>query len=179
MEEMDAVKILKEETKLTLSDLHDFAKWKLTAAAALAAIGLGLTKEHSQTGGWLLVFIPYACLFVDLNCYQYLLRVLLIAKVIKESCKADNLLRRYECLCEEACKRGVFKSGIFAQLGSSIIFSLLPVYVSFQTELKPFKSASSLLCWFIGFGLIVFFYMDFRKKYDTLLHTPTQTSCSA
>lgn len=51
MEEIDAVKILKEETKLTLSDLHDFAKWKLTAAAALAAIGLGLTKENSQAGG--------------------------------------------------------------------------------------------------------------------------------
>ncbi|MCI5160313.1 MAG: hypothetical protein D3906_18190 [Candidatus Electrothrix sp. AUS1_2] len=180
MEEMEAVKILKEETKLTLSDLHDFAKWKLTAAAALASIGLGLkeTQVHSQVSLWLLVFIPYICLFVDLNIYNYNLRLLVISKVIKESCKADNLIRIYESTCEKGCRRnGVFTSATLAQLGSTIMFSMLSIYAFFQS------SGGSLVyevaCWGVGMLLIALFYMDYESKRNKIIGKSVSTSCSS
>jgi hypothetical protein len=180
MEEMDAVKILKEETKLTLSDLHDFAKWKLTAAAALASIGLGLTKYHAQNSHWLLVLIPYVCLFVDLNIYNYNLRLLVISKVIKEYCKADNLLRIYECTCEEGCSRdGIFASATLAQLGSSIMFSMLSSYAFFQSSGGSVVLASEVACWGVGIVLIVLFYKDYKNKRDKITGHAASTSCSS
>lgn len=180
MEEIEAIKILKEETKLTLSDLHDFAKWKLTAAAALASIGLGLTRDHSQASLWLLVFIPYVCLFVDLNIYNYNLRLLVISKVIKESCKANNLIRIYECTCEEkgCCRNGVFTPATLAQLGSSIMFSMLSICAFFQSSGRLLLAAE-IACWGIGMLLIALFYMDYKSKRNEILGKSVSTSCSS
>lgn len=165
---MDTPSLLKQEINQTLGDLHDFAKWKLIVVSALAAAGLGLPGANLQnTTYWLLVFVPYACVYVDLNCYQYLLRIFLIAKVLRRS-QDDRLLREYEDQCEIYRKKGYFGLGIFAQLGSSLAFSaILPTFALVRFILdcvETWKLVSALAAWFIGLLFLVLCYLSFVKK---------------
>jgi len=165
---MDTASLLKQEINKTLEDLHDFAKWKLIAVSALAAAGLGLSQNNLQnTTYWLLVFVPYACAYVDLNCYQYLLRIFLIAKVLRNS-QEDSLLRYYEDQCEIYRKRGFFGFGIFAQLGSSLAFSvILPAFALVRfilDNVESWKLESLLTAWFIGLLILVLCYLSFIQK---------------
>ncbi len=164
---MDTSNLLKQEVNQTLEDLHDFAKWKLIAVSSLAAAGLGLSKSEPQMPYWLLMFVPYACAYVDLNCYQYLLRILLIAKVLRRT-QDDALLYQYEEQCEIYRKKGFFGLGIFAQLGSSLTFSaILPGFTLVRiahdgTNIWLFVSA--LVAWLIGILLLFLCYRSFIKK---------------
>lgn len=164
--------LLKTEINQTLGDLHDFSKWKIIVVSALAAAAMGLGVKAQNATDWLLVFAPYACAYIDLNCYQYLLRVLLIAKVLRES-SSDVLLLEYENQCESCRQKGFYGLGLFAQLGCSLAFStILPVlgYIrSVSATAESWELISLLVAWVIGLCAVVLFYLDFKRRSGLLL----------
>src|SRR5271165_1722692 len=104
------LQLLKQEINQSTDTLHDLAKWKLIVVSALAAAALGLTPSgHGHYS--LVLLIPYACAYVDLNCYQHLIRIAVIARFLREhrGSGGDGLLQLYECQCEELRRKyGVF-----------------------------------------------------------------------
>jgi len=170
---MDTASLLKQEINKTLDDLHDFAKWKLIAVSSLATAGLGLAQANSPNQTyWLLVFVPYACAYVDLNCYQYLLRILLIAKVLRRS-QDERLLQDYEDECENYRHKGLFGFGIFAQLGSSLAFStILPAFALPRFVLAHAEAwlPLALAGWILGLLSLVLAYLSFANKCKLLDH---------
>ncbi len=165
---MGSPSLLKAEINQTLEDLHDFAKWKLIAVSALAAAALGLPGAVTDGAvDWLLVFVPYACAYIDLNCYQYLLRIFLIAKVLRES-HEDELLHKYEDQCEEYRKKGFFGLGLFAQLGCSLAFStILPGFCAARILLgnaETWKLRLMLIAWLVGLSVLCLCYVDFKRR---------------
>jgi len=114
-----------------------------------------------------LLFAPYACAYVDLNCYQYLLRIFLIGKVLRKS-NNDSLLLFYEEQCELFCKKGIFSFGILAQLGSSIAFSIIIPAFAFvrfmQGNSEKWQILSALIAWGIGLIILIYFYISFIFK---------------
>ncbi len=168
MGQMDASDRLKEEINQTLEDLHDFAKWKLIVVAALTSTALGLLDPKRGLAPWLLVFVPYACAYVDLNCYQYLLRIFLISKVLRECKDAGPLLCEYERQCEVYRKKGIFTFGLFAQIGCSLVFALVPLGFAVD-QLRADKTSLQnigplLATWMVGMVLIVFCYRAYKRK---------------
>jgi hypothetical protein len=158
---MSTITLLKEEVNKTLESLHDFAKWKLIAVSTLVAAGIGLQPFNEQrTTVWLLLFVPYACAYIDLNCYQYLLRIFLIAKVLRRS--NDELLCEYEKQCEFYRRRGFFGLGLFAQMGCSLVFSIVTPGLAFlrfvADEPDKWKLVAASFAWVFGLGSITCFY---------------------
>jgi len=126
---MEVDRLLKEEINQTLESLHDFAKWKLIVTSVIAGAALGLTPG-STARSWLVLFIPYACAYVDLNCYQYLIRITVIARCLRQH-GSEDLLHRYEELCQKLRdKHGVFKLGQYAQVGASLGMSIVAPLVA-------------------------------------------------
>jgi hypothetical protein len=124
-EGMQTSQLLKKEINQTVESLHDFAKWKLIVTAAIAAAALGLMGQGNQPVYWLLLFIPYACAYVDLNCYQYQIRITVISRFLRQLCE-DKALGDYERLCEELRIRdNVFDLGKYAQVGASLFISII------------------------------------------------------
>jgi hypothetical protein len=165
---MDGSDRLKEEIGKTLEDLHDFAKWKLIVVAALISTALGLLEPKRSFAPWLLVFVPYACAYVDLNCYQYLLRIFLISKVLRSHGDDSPLLSEYEKQCERYRKKGFFSFGLFAQVGCSLVFSLVPLGFAadrFRVGEVSLLSVRPLIAtWLVGVALIVLCYYVFERK---------------
>ena len=165
---MDTPTLLKEEVNKTLDSLHDFAKWKLIVVSALAASAIRLPGSDNQSEqNWLLGIVPLACAYVDLNSYQYLLRILLIAKVLRESQNNDPLLRKYENDCESVRQHGYFAMGMFAQRGSSLIISLiLPGFACAQLILgnaESWKVGAFVTLWIVGIACVVICDMIFKS----------------
>jgi hypothetical protein len=171
---MDASDRLEAEIGQTLEDLHDFAKWKLIVVAALISTALGLLDPKRGVAPWLLVFVPYACAYVDLNCYQYLLRIFLISKVLRGRKDESPLLCEYERECEVYRKKGFFSFGLFAQIGCSLVFAFVPLGFAFE-QLRADKTSLPNTCpllatWLVGVVLIVLCYWFFSRK-STLLES--------
>jgi len=174
---IQSMQLLKREINQTQEDEHDLAKWKLIVTAALGATALGLSGEnHSSPPLWLLLFIPFVCAYVDLYDYQYRLRVLVIAKFIREQ-GDDPELKKYEAECErvrESCA-GDFSLGKAAGLGSSIVLSALgPVLYLIQfsdkqvSTILPIPRAIAVLTWLFGVALVIYLYRAFRQKEEKL-----------
>jgi hypothetical protein len=160
---MDTPSLLKEEINKTLEALHDFSKWKLLAASAI-----GLPGSTVQTGpNWLLAAVPFACAYVDLNSYQYLLRIFLLAKVLRQS-EDDKILRQYESECEKYRARGYFNMGMFAQFGSSLIFSLiLPGFALGRLILDNIAAwmvVTFVAAWVVGIAFLVVCDIKYRRS---------------
>jgi len=165
---MDAPTLLKEEINKTLDSLHDFSKWKLIVVSALAATATGLPGSKIQTGpSWLLVVVPFACAYVDLNSYQYLLRIFLIAKVLRQV-EEDKVLRQYENECEKYRAQGYFSMGMFAQLGSSVIISLiLPGFACARLILDntdTWMVGAFVAVWLVGIAFLVICAINYRRN---------------
>lgn len=160
--------VLKQEINKTLEDLHDFAKWKLIVVSAIASTALGLVRSGDVLAAWLVAFVPYACAYVDLNCYQYLLRILLIAKVLRKNSADDALLNEYEEQCEKYRKKGLFSFGIFAQVGCSLAFSI--VLLGFAVgrfmvgEFKVLNLVPLVAIWLLGLIVVIGCYVAFNRK---------------
>jgi hypothetical protein len=166
--------VLKQEINETQQAQHDLAKWKLLVTAALGAAAFGFTGnigDVSKTNRWLLFFIPFVCAYVDLYDYQYRLRVLVIAKFLREK-GADPELKEYEKVCEsvrESCQ-GDFNLGQWAGLGSSLIASLVgPAFYFIRNpvpvpELETIPRLAASAIWLFSLFLVLFFYWDFRRK---------------
>lgn len=164
--------LLKQEINKTLESLHDFAKWKLIVASALAATAFGLSGSSESFSPWLFVFVPYACTYVDLNSYQYLLRIYLLSKVLRSRSDEDPLLNEYEKECEKYRKKGIFSFGLIAQVICSVIFSIvLLVFALMRVSIdqtKPLILIALLVTWSVGLILIIISYMVFNRKVKLL-----------
>jgi len=166
---MDTHLDLKQEIARTLDSLHDFAKWKLLVTSALAAAALGLTSGKSATPpDWLLLFVPYACAYVDLNTYQYVIRILVIARFLREHPGGDQALQEYERYCEGLrSQHRMFAFGEYAQVGSSIAFSLLaPVLaVTHFAEVRDTLGLSlAIATWALGLMLVLGIFLQYKRK---------------
>ena len=162
---MESVKLLKEEINSTLDSLHDFAKWKLIVTAALASAALGLTSGAKGVPPyWLLLFVPFACAYVDLNSYQYLIRIFVIARFLRKHRTEDpeeQILAAYEQQCEEV--RPVFALGEYAQVGASLVFSLLSPALAVP-HFTGWGLYLSIAVWVIGVGLVIGVWRQFKRK---------------
>jgi hypothetical protein len=115
---MESLTLLKEEINKTWELWHDLAKWKLGATAALGAAAFGLSRSGAQY--WLLLFVPFVCAYIDLIQDQYELRILIIARFLREHGQTD-VLQAYERECQDVRKRHRFLSlSHWARFGSSI-----------------------------------------------------------
>jgi hypothetical protein len=164
---METSHLLKEEINQTLDSLHDFAKWKLIVTSALAGAGFGLTSGATSAPHYsLLLFIPYACAYVDLNCYQYLIRITVLARCLREHGE-DRLLHIYERECSALRKRyGVFDLGKYAGVGASLAVSLVaPLFAVVKfSALKDFNFYLSILVWVLGVSLVYCLWLVFKRK---------------
>lgn len=82
---------LRDEIIESQKSRSDFFKWKLILVAALGATGLGLKENASPASGsilfehidYILLLIPYVCIYVDLVCKHETLRMLVIGHYLK------------------------------------------------------------------------------------------------
>ena len=172
------LQLLKQEINQSTDTLHDLAKWKLIVVSALAAAALGLTPSgHSHYS--LVLLIPYACAYVDLNCYQHLVRIAVISRFLREQ-DGDKSLQFYERQCEalRTNDSGVFNLTIYGQLWSSVAMSIVaPIWALFTFAFVSHKSLFETLhniptmflvafafLWIFGFALVLVLYGDYRAK---------------
>ncbi|HYL11382.1 MAG TPA: hypothetical protein VEU31_11650 [Candidatus Acidoferrales bacterium] len=162
---METTHLLKQEINQTLDSLHDFAKWKLIVTSALAGAALGLNKDTSRVPPyWLLLFIPYVCAYVDLNCYQYLIRITAIARWLREHGEEDKHLKSYERLCEQLrVKYGIFNLGQYAGVGASLTISILAPAIAVH-QFAGEKRYVGVSFWAFGIALIIALWLYFRSK---------------
>jgi hypothetical protein len=162
--------LLKGEINETLKSLHDFAKWKLIVTSALAAAAFGLTSAGVLSRYWILLLIPYACAYIDLNCYQYLIRITVISRSLRNASKTDEDLARYETLCGELRKRGVFSLGEYAEVTVSLAISLVaPLFEIFQSQFdkKPLETGLAAVLWLIGVLSSIGLWLFYKIKNKT------------
>jgi len=159
--------LLKGEINQTLKSLHDFAKWKLIVTSALAAAAFGLTSTGGQARYWMLLLIPYACGYIDLNCYQYLIRITVISRSLRMASKTDEGLARYESLCHELRQRGVFSLGEYAEVAVSLAISLVaPLFAvfQFQQDKRPLEMCLAAAFWLLGVLSVIGLWLYYKGK---------------
>ncbi len=174
---MDAARLLKEEINHTHESLHDFAKWKLIIVSALWVTALGLGQsEQPRSEYWLLLLVPFACAYVDLHGYQYVLRMFVISEALRSAENSDMLIKRYEHLCEQRRHDGIFDLGSYAGISSSLAFSVLaPIYAVAElarARAAGGKMAAAIILAVIGICLIVFLFVHFRRMSAKLGSVP-------
>lgn len=164
---METSHLLKGEINQTLDSLHDFAKWKLIVTSALAGAGFGLGSSSAEKPHYsLLLFIPFACAYVDLNCYQYLIRITVLARALREHAE-DALLKAYERECDELRERyGIFDLGKYAGVGASLAASIVaPGFaVAAFSAAKDARFYLSICVWLLGVILIIALWSFFKRK---------------
>ena len=139
---------LKEEINKTHDAEHDLAKWKLVVTAALGAAAFGLLGNGGKTNYWALLFIPFVCVYIDLFKYQYELRVLLIARFLRDNGGDGEILQRYELQCHaDRRQHGLFSLGRLADITCSLGASALgAVFFSAKGHRSSHVSAGSGDC---------------------------------
>lgn len=118
----------------------NFLKWKLVLVATLAGVGLGLwptptssTSSKPLSSSLLLCLIPFVCIYVDVLCRHANLRILVIAKFLREANPDEpstRQMRQYEKLCKEMReKESVFLLETWALVSSSLALDILVILV--------------------------------------------------
>jgi hypothetical protein len=166
---MNTTHLLKKEINQTIKSLHDFAKWKLIVTSAIAAAALGLAPgQNRQPLYWLFLFTPFACAYIDLNCYQYLIRITVISHFLRKNATTDDqVLQSYENQVNELRQRyNIFDLGQYAQIGVSLFISIAPVFavVQFFREEQRVAVVLSLAAWAVGVFLIYFLWRHYLRK---------------
>ena len=158
------VALLKEEINKTLESEHDLAKWKLGVTAALGATAFGLTKQ-SDPNYWLLLFVPFVCVYIDLYVYQYQSRIKVIANFLRLNAEGDGLLQKYEKECERLRGENVFSLGNWAGLGCSLGASILGPAFYLVRNMHDILANRLLVShaiagvvWLVGLGLIIYLW---------------------
>lgn len=177
---MESLKILKEEINQTFESEHDFAKWKLIVAAALGGTALGLDKE-GHPHYWLLLFIPFACLFIDHYLCQYQQRILVLARFIRVYSPSeavngpDKTLQDYERYVASlrASKPHLFDLGrsanLYASLGLSLVAPGLALATSWpSTSFCSWRFWTGLGVWALGIMLILQLWSGHKQRLDEL-----------
>ena len=164
-----AFALLKGEINKTQEAEHDLAKWKIAVVAVLGAAALAVGKEANLNKAWLLLFVPFVCAYIDLYSYQYSLRILVIAKFLREYPKGDDdVLRDYEIECADLRKsKKTFSLGSRAGTAASVVLSAIwpAFYVIQRSEGVGLAKALSslnlreylwvLIVWLVGVTLII------------------------
>jgi hypothetical protein len=140
---VESLNLLKQEINQTLESEHDFAKWKLIVVAALGGAALGPGKD-AKPQAWILLFIPFACAFIDLHLSQYQARILVLAQFIRSyvpgggAAVVDTTLRDYEEYCGSLRlqKKHIFDLGQFANSIASIGLSMAAALVAMAASWK-------------------------------------------
>jgi hypothetical protein len=140
---MESLNLLKQEINQTIESEHDFAKWKLIVVAALGGAALGLNKTDLAQP-WLILFIPFACAYIDLHLSQYQARMLVLAHFIRcyrfgsAAQDKDETLPRYEDYCNRLrkSKRHIFDLGQLASLIASLGLSISAPGLAFAVSWK-------------------------------------------
>ena len=174
---METTHLLKGEVNQTLESLHDFAKWKLIVTSALAAAAFGLTSAAATTRYWLLLFIPFACAYIDLNCYQYLIRISVIARSLRGVAASDADLAHYEQLCDELRECGVFSLGEYAQVAVSLAISLVaPAFtvLQFRSANQPIGMWIAIAFWALGVFSVLILWWYYKRTNNIVKTHPEQ-----
>jgi hypothetical protein len=101
----------------------EFLKWKLIGVSALGAVGLGLTGSTVTAGAYLVLgLIPPVCFYVDLLCRHISLRILVIAKFLRETGTGEQAA--YEHFAEEIRTRSLFRFEDTALVYSTLFLSI-------------------------------------------------------
>jgi len=164
------LELLKDEINKTNEQEHDLAKWKLGVTAALGVAAFGITKE-TEPYYWLLLFVPFVCAYIDLYAYQYQVRIMVLARFLREHPGVNNtVLRDYERACKGWRKENVFSLGTWAGLGSSLgaslagpLFYLLVRRNNPKTDLLVSPCVAGLI-WVAGVLLIGALWVYFRSR---------------
>jgi hypothetical protein len=162
-----ALNLLKQEINATVAEGHDLAKWKLVVTAALGVAAFGLTEKNKPCY-WVLLFVPFVCVYIDLYTYQMRLRVQVIAKFLREHPEGDAVLQKYELECQKlrGPHRHVFDVENLAGLTCSLFVSGSGPVLYFLLLLRGRASLDDLLIspaaagivWLFGVFLIVLLY---------------------
>ena len=167
----DTQSLLKEEIHKTMESQHDLAKWKLILISALGGAALGLSRsQNSQDPDdnyWLLLFIPFVCAYVDLDYYQYQIRIITIGTFLGKY--AEGLQKAYENRCAELRKQHVFSLGNWANIWCSVVASGLAGWLFCQRQLaqNPQGGGAGLAVWAGGFLLVILlnaFFQVFQAR---------------
>ena len=166
---MNTNHLLKKEINLTIKSLHDFAKWKLIVTSAIAAAALGLAPGQSrQPIYWLFLFTPFACAYIDLNCYQYLIRITVISHFLRKNASPeDPVLQLYEKQVDMLRRNyNIFDLGQYAQIGVSMFISVAPVFavVQFVHEQRRVAVVLALVAWAIGVFFVWYLWRHYLRK---------------
>lgn len=179
---METLQLLKQEISQTMESQHDFAKWKLIVVAGLGTAALGLGKENlpNLPHYWLLLFIPFACAYIDLHSYQYQNRIMVIAHFIRDYRPGgavqgdDAALQAYENLCQSFRKKHIFDLGQYANVAASITLSVVaglapwfsPGSAPQQAPQQPQQAPQHMLAmeclWIVGVLLILLLWFYHR-----------------
>lgn len=165
-------------------------KWKLIVVAGLAGAGFGLFDSATGAGGneishLALCIIPFACLYIDLLCYNLQVRMLVISLFI-QNYKPGNGASEIEayCMYEKFCDsiRSTFKLEDWAMEYSTRVISGL-ITLSSMLILLTHRNApnswtipgiSSLFI--LTSGLIgIALSMLIKKKFTKKIHKAQKT----
>lgn len=132
---------LRDEVIASQVARNGYLKWKIVLIAALGAVGLGIYRNTGHTFPAILGFIPLVCAYVDALCIHNDIRMLIIAKYLRNGIKGwsgladtgreaelkidppDPHMTAYEELC--AGSRFIFSIESAALLWTSVIASVL------------------------------------------------------
>jgi hypothetical protein len=137
----------------------DLLKYKLLTIAVLGSIGLGLNDKINDQSAviapvYILCIIPFACIFVDSLCMHNNLRIVVIAKFLKEQ---GDLYERF-VLDVRKRSRFIFSLEDFALHVSSILVSIILI------GLGIWKSVCALIITgIVGVMMILTLYLIYRR----------------
>ena len=126
------MKTLREEILKNQEYQQELNKWKIVLISSLAAIGIGIGAEGTLVNAYyILLVIPFICIYVDSLFYNSKLRVFAIANFIRTFCEfdlgaEDRLIQKYEAFIHNIRNFRVstlYNFGRRAQFWSSIIFT--------------------------------------------------------
>ncbi len=97
---LDVELALRDEIRTTQGAQSDLMKWKLIAVAAVGALSI---RQNTELRYQLLCLVPLICLYTDLICLHYMLRIITIGAFIRASYRQiliDSVVRPGEPLLD-------------------------------------------------------------------------------
>jgi hypothetical protein len=150
----------------------DLLKYKLLAVAALGAFGLS-RDNTSPMCIYSFCFIPFVCIYIDLLCFHNTLRILVIAKYLKNSCRDPYELFITNHLEEYHHNKVGFFFKLedwalqWSSIALSIILAFFGLWLGFQKSCHP-EACFFLLAGVAGFILVIISLIVYGKRLTAL-----------
>ena len=166
-----ALNLLKQEINTTAEAERDLAKWKLAVTAALGAAAFGLAEHVPEY--WLLLFVPFVCAYIDLYAYQMQLRILVIARFLREHAEGEPILQKYEEECQKLREPhqhvfdlnnlAGFSCSLFGSASGPILLYLLYRNHRAQLENLAVSFPAAATVWIVGVALIICLFAIYKR----------------